>query len=186
MNPKLDRRKKYTRMMLKNSLVHLLRQKPLSKITVKEICEEADVNRSTFYAHYDDQFDLLEKIEQEVIANIEAGLNEYDFSNDDEALEMIEILLNYASDNFELFYTLLIINRDHSFEKRVMDLARKYLIKNWKNIEEVDAMLYEYGGTFVISGSIYVIKQWMVNRMDRSPKEIAKLITSFKLGVENI
>jgi AcrR family transcriptional regulator len=186
MNHKLDRRKKYTRLVLKNSLITLLKTKSLSKITVKEICEEADVNRSTFYAHYHDQFDLLEKIEQEVIANVEVALNEYDFSKDDEAVEMIEVLLDYVSDNFDLFYTLLIINRDHSFEKRVMDLARKYLIKNWENIEEADAMLYEYGGTFVISGSIYVIKQWMTNQMDRSPTEIAKLINSFKLRVEDV
>lgn len=183
MSKKIDRRKKYTRMVLKDSLIALLEVKPLTKITVKEICEKADVNRSTFYAHYQDQYDLLEKTEEEVIRNIEKALNEYDVSKDEESLELVEILLKYAADNFDLFYTLLIINQDHSFEKKVMELARKYLIKNWGNILDSDSMLYEYGGTFVISGSIYVIKQWMVNDMDRSPREMAKLINSFKLGV---
>lgn len=184
MNKKLDRRKKYTRMVLKDSLIALLRVKPLTKITVKEICEKADVNRSTFYAHYQDHFDLLEKIEEEVISNIEKAFDEYDVLKDDESLELIEILLKYAADNFDLFYTLLIINRDDSFEKKVMKLARKYWMKNWEKMKDTDSMLYEYGGTFVISGSIYVIKQWMINHMDRTPREIARLINRFKLGIK--
>lgn len=47
----MDRRKKYTRMVLKESLMELLKNKPISNITIKEICEEADINRSTFYSH---------------------------------------------------------------------------------------------------------------------------------------
>ena len=38
--------------------------RPIGKITVREICEEAGVHRSTFYAHYQDVYDLVEKVEQ--------------------------------------------------------------------------------------------------------------------------
>ncbi|WP_338121478.1 hypothetical protein [Halalkalibacterium halodurans] len=51
MSVKLDRRKKYTRMVLKESLMKLMQEKPLSNITIKEICDLADINRSTFYSH---------------------------------------------------------------------------------------------------------------------------------------
>lgn len=61
MSERLDRRKRYTRKVLKESLISLLKDKPISSVTVKEICELADINRSTFYTHYNDQFDLLEK-----------------------------------------------------------------------------------------------------------------------------
>lgn len=181
MNKKLDRRKKYTRMVLKDSLIALLKKKPISSITVKEICEQADINRSTFYSHYNDQFDLLEKIEEEVIADINAYLDQYNFTRDEESQQMIEKLLEYVASKFDICYTLLIKNRDHSFEKRVMDLARKYLIKNWPDHYKAETTLSDYGGTFVISGSIYVIKHWMENNMDQSPKEIARLINSFKV-----
>ena len=49
-----DRRVKYTKMVLRNALIKLLETKPISRITIKEICEEADINRTTYYAHYTD------------------------------------------------------------------------------------------------------------------------------------
>ncbi len=74
-----DRRVKYTKMVIKNSLVKFLKEKPISKITVKEICEDADINRATFYAHYTDQYDLLQRIENEIIDDINLYLSEYNF-----------------------------------------------------------------------------------------------------------
>ena len=58
---KTDARVKYTKMVLKKALLELMQHKPVNKITVKEICERAELNRATFYAHYSDCFDLLER-----------------------------------------------------------------------------------------------------------------------------
>ena len=69
---KEDRRVKYTKMVLKESLIDLLSQKDISAITIKQICEEADVNRTTFYTHYADQYDLLRQIEDELLQNLKA------------------------------------------------------------------------------------------------------------------
>ena len=49
---KSDRRVQYTRRTLQESLVALMQEKPLQKISVKEICARADINRSTFYVHF--------------------------------------------------------------------------------------------------------------------------------------
>ena len=56
---KTDARKRYTQMVLKQSLLKLLKEKPVNRITVKEVCELAQLNRATFYAHYSDCFALL-------------------------------------------------------------------------------------------------------------------------------
>ncbi|TFJ92409.1 TetR/AcrR family transcriptional regulator [Lentibacillus salicampi] len=180
MNKKLDRRKKYTRMVLKDSLINLLKTKQISAITVKEICTDADINRSTFYSHYHDQFDLLEQIEEELIADLNTYLNQYNFEQEAEALKMTEKLLEYVVSKRDICRTLLSGNGDHSFERRVMDVARTFLIKNWIDNNEVDPDISEYAGTFLISGSIYVIKNWLANDMDKSPKQMAELINSFR------
>lgn len=62
---KENRRAAYSKRVIKESFIELLDQKPLSKITVKEICEMADVNRCTFYSYFDDIYDLHKKIMQE-------------------------------------------------------------------------------------------------------------------------
>ena len=64
---KTDARVRYTRRVLKESFLTLLRDKPVNRITVKEVCELAELNRATFYAHYSDCFALLESIEQELL-----------------------------------------------------------------------------------------------------------------------
>lgn len=48
--------------VIENAMILLLQRKEFSKITIQDICQEALVSRSTFYAHYLDKYDLLEKI----------------------------------------------------------------------------------------------------------------------------
>ena len=64
--PTTDRRIRKTKQRLRQSLTELLAQKPLSKITVQELTERADVNRGTFYSHYKDISDMKEQIEREL------------------------------------------------------------------------------------------------------------------------
>ncbi|RYG72368.1 TetR/AcrR family transcriptional regulator [Lentibacillus lipolyticus] len=181
MNKKLDRRKKYTRMVLKDSLINLLKTKPISAITVKEICEQADINRSTFYTHYNDQFDLLEQIEAEIIADLNTYLRQYNFEQEEESLQMTEKLLEYVASKKEICQTLLSGNGDLSFERRIMDVTRQFLIKSWTDNSDIDERISEYASTFIISGSIYVIKHWLANNLDQSPKQIARLINSVEI-----
>ena len=68
-----DRRKEYTKRVIRESVFKLLKKKRLSDITVKEICEDADVNRATFYRNYLDIFDLYEKIEEDLTAEALTG-----------------------------------------------------------------------------------------------------------------
>lgn len=111
----MDRRKKYTRMVLKDSIIELLSEKPITSVTVKEICELADVNRSTFYTHYADQYDLLTKIENEIIDDMNTYLSSYSFTKEDEALLMTQKLVEYITDKKLMFEILLNENGDSTF-----------------------------------------------------------------------
>lgn len=62
-----SRRVRMTKKILKDALLELMEDKHISRISIKEICELADVNRSTFYAHYDSQFALLDEIEKGIV-----------------------------------------------------------------------------------------------------------------------
>ena len=62
---KTDARIRYTQSVLKQVLLSFLKEKPMNKITVKEVCERAGLNRATFDAHSSDCFALLESIEED-------------------------------------------------------------------------------------------------------------------------
>ena len=59
---KQDRRTRYTRQTIKDTFLELLNQKNFTKITVTEICKNAEINRGTFYLHYYDIYDVLSDI----------------------------------------------------------------------------------------------------------------------------
>lgn len=184
MNQRLDRRKKYTRMVLKDSLITLLKTKSLSSLTVKEICIHADINRSTFYTHYKDQYDLLRKIEEEIITGMNTYLSQQNFSEKKRALHTTEKLLEYVASQYRICHTLLNESENTSFEQQVMDVARKFLITHWMGKRKMEAVDSAYSSTFIISGCIHVIKYWLANNMDRTPQQIAHIINNIANKVE--
>ena len=67
MNEKKDSaRVRMTKQLLRRAFTQLLLEKPIQNITVRELCEKAQVNRGTFYLHYKDIYDLMESIETQM------------------------------------------------------------------------------------------------------------------------
>lgn len=74
---KSDRRVKYTQRVLKESLLKILQERPIERVTVKEICDRADINRSTFYVHYGSPQELLDSIKNELYDEIKAKKKDF-------------------------------------------------------------------------------------------------------------
>ena len=93
---KMDARKRYTQMVLKQSFLKLLKEKPVNRITVKEVCALAQLNRATFYAHYSDCFALMESIENELIDAFEKSLR---YVNSFDVTALIEAIYDMVDQN---------------------------------------------------------------------------------------
>jgi len=176
---KLDRRKKFTRKVLKESMIMLLKEKQISEVTVKELCELADVNRSTFYSHYLDLYDLLNKMEEEVLDDMKAYLYQHNFQKDEESIQMTKKILEYVVANKEIAQILLHENADPNFRKRVMKIAQKYLMDSWGLTDKLDEDFSHYLSIFIIGGCLQMIRKWLDDNLDQSPKEMAVLINNF-------
>lgn len=176
---KMDRRVKYSLMVIKESFIKLLGQKPISKITIKEICDDADVNRATFYAHYSDQYDLMDQIEQELIDGINRYLNGKDLNVISEApVEMLEKILEYIKENAELFDLLLNLNGDLQFQREVT----KIIGQQHFSAMTADQENSEYMFLFYASGSIGVIQKWLKDGMKKPAGELAELILKLSIN----
>ena len=70
-NPE-DRRARRSRKLLKESLLTLMKRKAFSEISVRDIAEEADMNRGTFYLHYSGTLELLQSLEAELLEELQA------------------------------------------------------------------------------------------------------------------
>jgi AcrR family transcriptional regulator len=126
---KSDARVRYTQRVIKESFLMLLRNKPVNKITVKEVCELAELNRATFYAHYSDCFALKESIEQELLDAFGQSLiylDGFDVSVLIEAIyKMVETYENACR-------VLIFGGASPSLIGRMIELAKASSIEVWK------------------------------------------------------
>ncbi|MFA9463952.1 MAG: TetR/AcrR family transcriptional regulator [Velocimicrobium sp.] len=171
-NEKMDRRVKYTKKVLKEALVELIQEQHISNITVKDLCETADVNRSTFYAHYSNPYDLLHQMEEEVICNVMLYLEEQRNDMDTPMLQLTNILV-YAKNNTALFAALLSENCDYVFQKDILELSQ--VVSSQYNMQ-MDNCVKKYLEEFGAAGCISVFKRWMQDGFQESPDYISDLL----------
>ncbi len=184
---KTDRRIKYTKHSLKNSLIELLKEQPISKVSVSLLCKTADVNRTTFYSHYTDQFDMLNQVEQEVLKNMENYITEPN-KNQQSVLDMrrIERLIEYAGKNTDLFQVLLGENGNRNFQQNVIELVSNPTISDKNKARNTDVRLFEYLRRFSVTGCISIIQKWLEDGQIESPQYISNIILHIlQHGVES-
>ena len=85
-----DYRVRVTKMLIRKEFTQLLKEKPVQSITVRELCERTGINRSTFYNHYQDVYDLLEQIENEMLGELNEHLKSISPENDLMSMSLFE------------------------------------------------------------------------------------------------
>jgi len=176
---KEDRRVRITKQAIKESLIELLQKYPISKASVKMICETADINRSTFYTHYADQYELLKTIQQETLTGIQQSIrNKYFIRGQNEiAVPVLIQILLYAKANQALFQVLLSDNSDSNFENGLMLLAREKSIEELNDEDRRNSSDLKYIEIFVISGLVSIMREWLKQGCREEPEKLAELIS---------
>jgi AcrR family transcriptional regulator len=172
-----DRRIRYTKRVIQESFVHLLSQKPIAKITVKEICEGADVNRSTFYAHYLDPYDLMKKVKGEVLEEINIWIGGLVSPVDSPgAYQVMKLVFEYVLANAELCKVLLGVHGDEELQEEIMMIAQQQVMREWPGKQEAGAGLLDYLAQFGVYAGVAVVKKWLEKGLKEPPEEMAELV----------
>ena len=110
----MDGRIRYTKMVLKQNFLKMLRNTPLETMTVKELCAAAEINRATFYRYYDDCFSLMEEIEREMLDDLKKLIAEQD------SRSALQKMLAKIKENKEIYCLLCSDNGDRYLtEKKI-------------------------------------------------------------------
>ncbi|MDU1414543.1 MAG: TetR/AcrR family transcriptional regulator [Clostridium sp.] len=177
-----NRRTLYSKMIIKESLIKLLQTKDIHKITVTDICKEADINRGTFYTHYNDPLDLLQNIEDELFNKILEYLSED--TNPESLLTVLTKVFELAKDNKELCKILLFKEGNNRILNRILYIANNdNIIKFQSNSKNVNKTHLDYMIRFTVSGAVGVIEAWLENDLKESPREIAEIINSITIAI---
>jgi AcrR family transcriptional regulator len=174
---KEDRRIRITKLAIRESLIELMQEQPISKISVKMLCEAADINRSTFYAHYKDQYALLIAIQQEIIADVKERVFSAQFLEaSDSGISVLVKVLEYGKANAPLLKVLLSENGDFSFQHELMLLAQEKIIEEFQGERSLPPRIIQYLKRFALDGLLSIMRHWLDENCADDPQMLASLM----------
>lgn len=177
MNTKNNQRTRLSKMLFKNSLMDLLKEKgSINKVSVRELCDRAELNRSTFYAHYQEPNDLLIEIETELLDATEEHLKKIGAENEIGAHKYILSFLQYIRQNDKPFRALLIDSTDPEFRSRFMQQTIIQFVENLRIV--LPKELEQYIFSYILNGSTGIIIQWIRSDYAADENEIVNLLFS--------
>lgn len=176
MNVKGDanRRVRDTKARIKNTFLELIQEKRYSEITVTELSERANINRSTFYLYYKNVFDLIDKIENEFIITISEALDQisredYIAGQHPQHIRVFNIILQ----NIKVYSILTSENGDIDFFHKLSEKMCDTLCRHWKlscnNNMPTSLKLYS---SYVVYG---ILGLFITNLRTNSPKSAEEL-----------
>lgn len=168
-----NRRVRMTKKIIKDALLELLDQKPLDKITVTDICNTADLNRSTFYAHYEDATQVLREIEADVMQQLPMQSDYLTAENSEKFLTMLTDFFRYIRENETLFRILLLKTGRVSFNQR---LAATIMGKYHKQNLIRDSLIERYQYIYCVNGALELLKEWVDSRFPIDERKFAEFL----------
>lgn len=166
----MDTRKQRSRQKIVDAFMEMRKGKPLERLTVTELCKRAGINKSTFYVHFRDVYDLSEQLEKELTVSIINAMSNPEAVFDDPAAFTKELFIAYAAKR-EIIYTLFTDSRSSSFPRLIEQSIKELVYKlrpEYRKDERRNIAL-----SFLIYGGYYAY----MNNADYSEKTVLDVIS---------
>ena len=170
-----DRRARRSRRLLKESLLVLMKRKAFSQISVRDVTDEADMNRGTFYLHYTGTVELLQSLEADLLQELEALIDAHLQETVDRGSvrPLLEPLLDFVVERQETWAVLLDEDDASGIRQGLQRLIRKKgagVVETWFHPQ--NSQLGDYLLTFLAWGFIGLLKEWFAQDMALPQEEL--------------
>ena len=167
-----------SRRFIRQAFTELLREKALEKITVTDIVNRADINRSTFYAHYSDVRALMEELQNEFVERALALVKDMDFQELlHSPVPFLRRLIEIANENREL-YTII---GKTTLTMSQLEKIKVILVEKALDLSEIPEEIrsqrnFRIRLHFFVGGIINVYQQYLLGNLDVTTDEIVEEI----------
>lgn len=184
-----------TKQQIKYAFTKLLKEKGMDSLTISEIARDANINRGTFYLHYFDKYDLLEKLENEVIEELTKILlrdDPKDIENPNSIDDLIDIIpynailnaLYYVKSDFEFIEALTGNGGDPMFVERFKRIMEKLILIQIEKTNKLNFSMKglpeDYAREILLSSATAIILLWIKKGALESPEVIAEMLSKAK------
>ncbi|PWW00766.1 TetR family transcriptional regulator [Paenibacillus cellulosilyticus] len=185
MAERLDRRQARTKQLLRKALLEIIAEKGVDGITVTDISNRADVNRGTFYLHYQDAPDMLRQIMNEIIMSLFALMQEMDpvvmrqYAVKDIPYPNLVRLLTEFANNADFLKVMLGPKGDPSFAQQIMTEFTSRIsnrLAYWQPSDENMLIPRDYLIAYISSANFGVVKYWLETDIKLTPEEVTLIL----------
>ena len=172
MEKREDRRIMMTKRLLKDALIDMLKERDIYHIPIRELCETADVNRTTFYKYYASQFDLLADMENDMIQFVTRTIQ----SNEADSVKIVTAICEYLEENLEFARLIINNNVDPDFANKLfaMDAIKESALQRFSaGISQAEL---EYIYNFLTYGAFRMVCVWLNKEEREAPETFARLV----------
>ena len=178
-----DRRVQKTKKSLRNALFELIKEKDINEISVTELTQKAEINRSTFYFYYKDIYDMMEQIQNEIYSVVDSELisTEFKFNKLSDYTAYIARFLEYSKKNAEVCRFVIMNDCQNKLAKKILDALIKQVPDSKQGYDENDSR--RYLTTFALNAFQGTIIDWLNDGMPVSTDEMASFLSmTYVLG----
>ena len=185
-----NRSTRRTHNAIREALRETLAEKPLSRITVQELIDRANICRTTFYAHYEDIYALLNEVESDILSEIREGLEQLDQApiRVQTRYPAIETVVKVYARHEEMIRLLNGPNGDPAFDARLQDTIYQ-LTRDLRKVKEGDAFdeeRHRLYSCYVISGGISVLNRLLSSGLPLDPAEASRVLGAMAAAGERV
>ena len=177
-----------SRRLIRQAFLELLHEKTFEKITVTDIVKRADINRSTFYAHYPDVIGLVEELRDDAIERSLELVSQTDFREIiSDPVPFLQGLTSIGAENMDIFRLL---SKSDFFLRQAEYLKDRLLQKAINAVDIPEAIrtssAFRIQVSFFIGGTLNIYQQWIQGRLDCSMEEISRQMGHLIAGMKDL
>jgi len=176
-----NRRVKITKRIIKESLIELLDEIDFNKLSVSRLCETAEINRSTFYAHYNDLFAVMEELERDFITHVSYfRIGESSQKHEKKAYDYLRYIDAHHKE-FQILY-----KNGYLVNPIISESMNLFVSENKNRNEKISTEIHEIFVQYATSGTFKMISYWLENKHLYSFEQVAQWILDLSLSIHNV
>lgn len=178
---KTNQRVALTKKLLQQGMVKLIDKEDVAKITVLELCQQAGINRSTFYKHYGCPHEVVVELEEEIIKGLGKAFREKFADSSPSITATVECFCSYLFDHRTTVKALF--NNPFTNQEFLQKLNQQFnnqLIVKQKLLQGTGTTEKMLLSTYFNYGFYYLVREWLLNDLPMTPHEIGGLICQIK------